>query len=242
MDKLSDHTWPAHTPFVKMEKQPGTQKSVLIASPAPQLRKRWRRALERIFVVNEVGDFLSLHCSLYQQRPSVLLLDLNLSHSLHNGGLVCLQERSPNTRIVLFTKSPRLKEALTALRSGVRGYCHKDLRPALLKRVIDAVQKNEFWLGRKLTSRVFQELTEPAEKPGITQTEVDLRRLSQRERETAALVATGLSNQMIARQLQISERTVKAHLASSFSKLGLKSRVSLALVVNKLANQIMASH
>lgn len=242
METLQDSSWSARTTLVEMGQQLGSPTLVLIASPASNLRKRWRHALERDLPVDEVGDFLSLHWSLQQQRPSVLLLDLDLSSSLHNGGLACLHERSPGTKIVLFTKTPRLKEALSALKSGVKGYCHRNLSPALLKKVIEAVQKNEFWLGRKLTSRVLQELTEPSEEPIVAQTETDMGRLSKRERETAALVGKGLNNNAIAQQLQISERTVKAHLASIFSKLGIKSRLNLALVMNTLANQKISPH
>lgn len=242
MEKLQEYSWSIGATLLDVDKRLGSQRLILIASPAPHLQRRWRRALEGDLPVVQVGDFLSLHWSLQEKRPSVLLLDVDLSSSLHNGGLACLHERSPDTKIVVFTKATQLKEALLALKSGAKGYCHRNLSPALLKKVVSTVQANEFWLGRKLCSRVLEELTEPSEKPSLLQTEFDMQRLSKRERETAALVGKGLNNNAIAQQLNISERTVKAHLASIFSKLGINSRLNLALVMNKLGDQQISSH
>src|SRR5438093_10335106 len=84
------------------------------------------------------------------------------------------------------------------------------------------------WVGRSVTGHLLEELAVISQRRG-PETSQPLRRLTARERELVALVAAGASNKEIADRLSIAERTVKAHLTSIFRKLGVSSRLHLAV-------------
>lgn len=126
---------------------------------------------------------------------------------------------------VVLSLTPQQDSALAVLAAGARGYCHALAAPEMLRDVAAAVCHGGLWVGADLVQRLLRSL--PA--PSVGEVADDLALLSERERETAQLVAQGLSNKEIARKLEITERTVKAHVSSVFAKLGLRDRLQLAL-------------
>jgi len=137
----------------------GALPSVLIASEAAVLRKRWRGAIQEAFATAEVVDRDSLHSSLAGWRPAALLLDLQLPHLGGIGGLAAIQRSRPTTKIIVLTKRPEAQEGVAAITAGARGYCDWAIDPGLLARALHAVQKGEIWVGRKLTAHLLEELT-----------------------------------------------------------------------------------
>src|SRR5262249_35443051 len=125
---------------------------------------------------------------------------------------------------------------VTALKAGVRGYCHSNVAPGLLRRAVDRVQDGEIWAGRKVLSKLVDDL---ASHVGVRDVETparwigELDRLSSRQQEIARLVSGGASNREIANHLRITEKTVKGYLTAIFQKLGLSRRVQLALLVTE---------
>lgn len=149
---------------------------------------------------------------------------LNESHPRHAALLA--QLRQSGRPIVVISPTPRQEAALAALAAGARGYCHALATPEMLRDVAAAVSHGGLWVGPELMSRLIHSLPSPANPASR---EADLAPLTERERETAQHVAQGLSNKEIARKLDITERTVKAHLSAIFAKLGLRDRLQLAL-------------
>ena len=146
---------------------------------------------------------------------------------------------NPATNIVVLSGAIPEETELALFKAGVRGYCRNDIDPQLLKRVIVAVQVGELWIRRSLVPRLLDELgvqfsSTVDDKRAVTGR---LAYLTVREREIAALVGSGGTNKQIAKQLDISERTVKAHLTEIFRKLGIADRLKLALLLanNKIA-------
>lgn len=133
--------------------------------------------------------------------------------------------------MVALSRTPDEDEGLALLRAGARGYCNLYIDPRLLGKVVNAVQGGEVWVGRRLVDRLVELVagTSPhrAGAAGLAALEV----LTPREREIARLVGEGINNKLIARRLDITERTVKAHLGSVFAKLGVSGRLQLALLV-----------
>jgi DNA-binding NarL/FixJ family response regulator len=112
------------------------------------------------------------------------------------------------------------------------GYAHAYSAPEVLKEIKTVISHGGLWLGQAL----LQRLIETSVKLTGNQPEyVDLllEKLTHREKEVALEAAKGLSNKEIARILNITERTVKAHLAATFERLGAKDRLQLALMLNK---------
>ena len=129
---------------------------------------------------------------------------------------------------IVLADEPREDEALAALAAGAAGYCNGHAAAVVLQQVATVVANGGIWVGQGLMRRL---LTSTARMP--PQVESDWRsRLSPREQEAAGLLARGASNKEIARALDITERTVKAHVAAMLEKLGARDRLQLSLIIN----------
>ncbi len=204
---------------------------MLIASPAAVLRRRWRRELAGKFDVHQVAQRGALVRSMARLRPCVLLLDLAVRRFEGLEDLPTIQRPSPRTKIVLLTSAPDEKEEVAAVKAGAKGYCDRDIAPSLLAKAVARVQNGEIWIGRRAISNFIEELASLVLRPAPALAPGTLSPLTSREREIAQLVGEGARNKEIAERLQVTEKTVKAHLTAVFRKLGLSSRSQLALFV-----------
>jgi DNA-binding NarL/FixJ family response regulator len=109
---------------------------------------------------------------------------------------------------------------------GIKGYCHVMSVPSLLIDVNLAVSSGGLWIGAELLTRMMQLTWQIA---GKSSADVKLKKLSNRELEVADAVMQGRSNKEVARMLDITERTVKAHLGVIFEKLEVRDRLQMAL-------------
>lgn len=135
------------------------------------------------------------------------------------------------SKIVVLVNVPNHAESLHALRLGARGYCHAYAAPSVLKEVTAVITNGGVWLGQELLQKLIEVSTRlVGSQPEYVQSL--LQQLTKREKEVAIEAANGLSNKEIARILGITERTVKAHLAATFERLGAKDRLQLALMLN----------
>lgn len=137
-----------------------------------------------------------------------------------------------NAKIVVLANVPSHAECLHALSLGAAGYAHAYSEPAVLTEIKTVISHGGLWLGADLLQHL---ITTSVKLTGNQPDYVDnlLQKLTKREREVAIEAAKGLSNKEIARILDISDRTVKAHLAAIFERLGVKDRLQLALMLNK---------
>ena len=138
---------------------------------------------------------------------------------------------TPNARIVVLANMPDQAHALLAFNHGAVGYCHAYSPATMLTEVRTVVLHGGVWVGRDLLQRLVASTAPPADVQLTTAAQL-LSRLTAREREVAIEAARGMSNKQIARTLNITERTVKAHLSSIFTNLGFKDRLQLALILN----------
>jgi len=204
---------------------------LMIASADPDLRRRLgetfarERGLRRL---HEAGDRAETERLVARLTPPVILLDLPLPGYTGLESLQAIQSLSPTTRTIVLVARPEDSDAVVALKQGARGYCSRQSEADLLRRAVQQVRDGEIWVGRSVTSHLLEELTAASTRraPGAA---ARLTRLTRRERELVTLVAAGASNKEIADRLSIAERTVKAHLTSIFSKLGVSSRLHLAV-------------
>ena len=139
-----------------------------------------------------------------------------------------VRQRARAHRVVVHSRRPSDEEALLAFGAGAHGYCHSLSSVPQLRTIAATVVGGGLWVGADLMGRMVRTLRraqpgEPQKPPrGFDE-------LTPREREVAAAVTTGASNKEIARQLGLSERTVKMHLGSVFQKLGVRDRMQLVL-------------
>jgi DNA-binding NarL/FixJ family response regulator len=134
-------------------------------------------------------------------------------------------------KIVVLANAPNHAESIHALKLGAMGYCHAHIAPAVLKEIKAVISHGGLWVGQDILQGLIEASTKlvtnrPEHVEGM------LEKLTKREKEVALEASKGLSNKEIARVLSITERTVKAHLASIFERLGAKDRLQLALMLN----------
>ena len=145
-----------------------------------------------------------------------------------------LVAKAPAVRVVVAAGVPDDREGLRAINEGARAYCHLFSVPETLQEVAVVVQHGGLWVGATLVARLAAATWSLTASDASAQSLEDLQQLlSSRELEVAQAVARGLSNKEIAETLFISERTVKAHLGSTFEKLNVRDRVQLVLRLNQ---------
>jgi two-component system, NarL family, nitrate/nitrite response regulator NarL len=205
---------------------------ILLASKDASLMDRWAVAVGgRGTQIRRVQQREEAEGVLAGRRPEVLLLDLAFNELCGAGGIADLNGFSPTTRIVAMSRHPSDDEGIAMLRAGARGYCNVHIDPRLLAKAVETVQLGEVWVGRRLIDRLVALVGNAAAARADAEDSADLEALTAREREIALLIGGGYSNKIIAKELGITERTVKAHLGSVFAKIGVRDRLQLALLV-----------
>lgn len=183
---------------------------------------RWLEAFEGAIVVNDPAQALSR-----LRRGGVIWIDVARLESVG-----AIRSARPDVAIVAMTLAPDSEEAVRALGAGTRGYCHALASPEMLRQVALVVTNGGIWIGPDLMARatvaVAQAVT-PGGRPALDVFEA----LTPRERAVALQVAEGASNKEIARRLNITLRTVKAHLSAIFDKLGVRDRLQLVLALRR---------
>ncbi len=192
---------------------------------------RWRRAFPDLVVFPSVQVYLSkVHnrgdfCWLDGEELEGAVL-LKACQALVKGG----------APVVVLSALPSESQAFAVLSVGVRGYCHVEAVPEQFLEVAAAVQAGGYWVPPTLVQRLAMaavEVVEVTMSPDARPPE-GFDTLTAREYEVAMAVGKGLNNREIAEQLGLGERTIKAHLTTTFEKLQVRDRVQLALAVNRL--------
>lgn len=133
--------------------------------------------------------------------------------------------------LIVLADEPTEDEAMAALAAGAAGYCNGHAAAQVLQQVATVVENGGVWIGQGLMQRLLSAtarlLPEPAAEQGAWRST-----LTPREQEVAVALAKGASNKEIARQLDITERTVKAHVGATLEKLGARDRLQLSLIIN----------
>ncbi|MES2934169.1 MAG: response regulator transcription factor [Pseudomonadota bacterium] len=148
----------------------------------------------------------------------------------------------PTQFVVVLSDRPNDDQALAAFSASARGYCNSHAVAEVLQQVALVVSQGGLWIGEALMQRLLlgtarlpppTPATLSATIAGVVSPAAShwIASLTEREREVARTVAAGASNKEIARQLGITERTVKAHVGAIFEKLKVRDRLQLALTV-----------
>ena len=167
--------------------------------------------------------------SVARRSYGVILISTNFGADVNDGFRIVrdIQDLQPDTAVVVLLDSPERNHVVEAFRSGAKGvFCRADSFQLLCK-CIQCVREGQVWANSVELQFVLEALLEP--EPMETRTLANSRPLSKREEEIARLVAEGLSNRQISQRLALSEHTIKNYLFRIFEKLGVATRVELAL-------------
>ena len=204
---------------------------ILIADDHPIFRDGLKRLLESegdFKVIGEACDGAEAVKMVRQLKPEIMLLDLAMPGRT---GLEALRDMSTDgspVRVILLTAAAEKEQIVEALQLGARGVVLKDSATQILLKSIRAVMNGEYWVGRESVSNLVQYLR------GLIGSSTNAARqrrygLTPRELEIVSAVVAGYANKEIAEHFKISEDTVKHHLSNIFDKVGVSTRLELAL-------------
>ncbi|MDQ5909281.1 MAG: two-component system, NarL family, nitrate/nitrite response regulator NarL, partial [Pseudomonadota bacterium] len=175
-------------------------------------------------LVGEAGDGQrGLELAL-QKRPDLIVLDLNMRGLSGLETLKAIKAADLDSRVIILTVSDSEEDVVTALRMGADGYLLKDMEPEEVLHNLKTAAQGQIALSKRVTAILADALHHESQPKAL-----DCLRLTGREREILTLIATGYSNKLLARQLKITEGTVKVHVKHLLQKLNLNSRVEAAV-------------
>ena len=204
----------------------------IFISALPALLDSWAEAFPKATLFNAVPASIARpKRKVSNTATTIFWLHINDDKSWLANAMALIVKEHVGAKVVVLANMPSQPEAVQVLGLGAMGYCHAYMASAVLKEIRSVVSHGGLWLGQDLLQRLIEVSTsrignQPEYVEGL------LAKLTNREKEVAMEAAKGLSNKEIARVLSITERTVKAHLAHTFERLGAKDRLQLALMLN----------
>ena len=201
--------------------------AIMMVDDHPLLRKGLRQLIEledELSIVGEASSGAEALAIVEDCDPDLITLDLNMQGMDGLETLRALRLQGISARILMLTVSDNDEDVLEAIRSGADGYLLKDMDPDDLIEKIKEATLGKMVISDKLTQVLATALRKPEKKGSNV-----LSSLTSREYEILKLIAKGLSNKLIARELDISDGTVKVHVKHLLKKLNLKSRVEAAV-------------
>jgi DNA-binding NarL/FixJ family response regulator len=209
-----------------------TQTCLFMVIPDQNRLQAIKQALPEHYDVNDFDDIASLLSAVNEISPQLILCHQSLFEGEMDHQLSALAQQCEGSRVLIIGPPRPMAIQIEALKQGARGYFNQELALDKLDDAMQLIMNGEVWVERHVISGLIDELTH---KPEISDAQRQaLESLSPKETEVAKLVSHGATNKMIARQLNITERTVKAHLTTIFQKMNLPDRLSLAILFRDL--------
>lgn len=207
---------------------------ILLCTPRKNIKTEWKESIGKDFNTKSAPNLYTIVGDLDLLSSYILLYDYSSFAGNFVNDMFILKEFE-NIATIAMSKEPTFAEGSELLKHGVKGYANIHLsRPNLLQ-AIDVASSGNIWLYPAFVHSMIKEFStkevqDPVKKDYMTQ------KLSSREKEIAYLAAEGLSNKEISRDLDIAERTAKAHMTQIYKKLNISDRLSLALLLTHLTH------
>lgn len=176
-------------------------------------------------VVGEAADGLAGVKLVEQLRPDIVLLDLDMPVMNGREALAQILSANPEQTVVMLTVSEDSDDLTECMRIGARGFLLKNINADFLLDSIRKAVDGDNVFSPEMTARLVQSLISPAAPPKNN----ELANLTPRELEILGYLASGHSNKVIARHLDLAESTIKVHVQNILRKLELSSRVQAAV-------------
>lgn len=187
------------------------------------------QATDALTVVGEADNGQDAIAQTQALQPDVVLMDISMPVMDGVTATAQIRQVSPDTKVLILTGHENDEHLFEAMQQGAAGYFLKNTPPEDVLPIIRATQKGYLQIGPSLGQQLFQRLKSPAPRASSAVSQKQPLGITPREREVLGLVAEGASNREIAQMLHITEKTVKNHVSSLLSRVGLRDRTQLAL-------------
>jgi DNA-binding NarL/FixJ family response regulator len=205
---------------------------ILLCSKNENILKRWSRGLGSQNSVFEATSLETAYRIMKSNSIDITLLHRTMINEQQITDMISVKK---GNMVFVLSDRPNNEEGISCLRLGCVGYANSYIAHPRLNLAVQAVSSGLIWTGSSLMQHMIQTTS-----AGINKTEGEethrpavLDKLSKREYQVAALVAEGLQNSEVAQRLDITERTVKAHLSSAYAKTSTQSRLGLARLFSR---------
>ncbi|MGA9398717.1 MAG: protein kinase [Anaerolineaceae bacterium] len=225
------------TPLTKNENRTHPDKiRVLIVDDHAVVRQGLRTFIdlqEDMSVVAEGGDGIEGVDLATRLQPDVVLLDLVMPNMDGIEATHQIHEHSPNSKILILTSFGEDNKVFPAIRNGASGYLLKDIHPNDLVKAVRSASQGQVQLHPDIAKKLMDSVSSPETMPSVTSTTqknlADNIDLTEREKEVLRCIARGLNNREIAKEMVISEKTVKTHVSNLLGKLAVEDRTQAAI-------------
>ncbi len=192
----------------------------------------FRRGLEMVLiqesdieVIGEAADGESAVNRAAELLPDVVLLDVRMPKGSGIDACAAIKDVAPSARIIMLTISDEEADLYEAIKAGATGYLLKEISIDEVAAAVRSVYDGQSLISPSMASKLLTEFALMAKRTNERSNQVPAPRLTDRELEVLKLVARGMNNRDIARELFISENTVKNHIRNILEKLQLHSRM-----------------
>ena len=204
--------------------------AILLSSANDSVIQRWLDLLKDKYDLDQANSLSKLKKNCTDEKFDLILLHRSL---VDPKTFIDIRRLNPLGRIFLLSDQPNEEEGLAFLKLGIVGYANTYISAERLTEAVRVISSGAVWLGQKVMQRLILDSYARAKEKAVSNSKKKLESLTKRESEIANLIAQGQSNLEIAANLNITERTVKAHLSSIYEKTKTGSRLNLALLVNR---------
>lgn len=165
-------------------------------------------------------------------QPDMILLDLNMKDMTGVDVLKVLKDEGLDSRIIMLTVSDQAEDLMAALQAGADGYLLKDMEPEDLMQQLAEAARGKITISERLTQLLVASLREKSRPVSLAEAG-----LTEQESRILDHLVDGKSNKLIARDMGITEGTVKVHVKHLLKKLNLRSRVEAAVWADRSRRQ-----
>jgi two-component system nitrate/nitrite response regulator NarL len=184
-------------------------------------------------VVGEAGEANEGLEIVTSQKPDIILLNLDPFSSIGLEIIRKLSKASSCSRVILLARPDETQVLINAVQEGVLGIVMKTQTPEILIKAIQKVHAGEVWIERSMIANLLFGLTNAQRLITQDPQTESIAQLSPRERQVIQQIGQGLKNYQIAKQLSLSETTVRHHLTSIYGKLGVSDRLELLVFAHR---------
>jgi len=207
--------------------------------PLRSIYARWLKHADGFKLLNQYGDGAQAAAALPQEKPDVVLMDINLPGL---NGVECVRQlktKMPRTQFVMITVYEDPDRVFNALAAGATGYLLKETQRDDLLTALRDVHRGGSPMSSGIARKVVQCFQKPA--PSVSAEEVELQKLSSREQEVLDLVSRGYLLKEVAESMKLSEHTVDTYLRRIYEKLHVHSRAQAVAKYAKLKPQLASA-